>query len=78
MSNAHSAFGGTDSDIVPADVDAPHPFEGASLLRAIETEAEVLNVSEHVKTFILRIRSLLTDTRMKPIIEDASETRLNK
>ncbi len=78
MSAAHSAFGGADSDVIPADVDAPRPFEGDSLLRAVEAAAEVLNVSEHVETLLLRIRSLLTDTRMKPIMEDAADTNLDK
>ena len=33
---AHSAFGGTVADTIPSDVDAPRPFEGDSLLRAVE------------------------------------------
>ena len=78
MSTAHSAFGGTNSDAIPADVDAPRPFDGTSLLRAVEAAAEVLNVSEHVETLLLRIRSLLTDTRMKPIIEDTSGMKLDE
>ena len=39
-SEAHSAFGGKSSDIVPPDVDAPRPFEGASLLRSVEAAAD--------------------------------------
>lgn len=67
-SMAHSAFGGTETDLVPADVDAPIPFEGDSLLRSTEAAAESLNVSEYVETLLIRIRALLADTRMKPII----------
>ena len=78
LSRAHSAFGGTDSDLIPADVDAPRPFEGASLLRCVEAAAEMLNVSEHVETLLLRIRSLLTDTRMKPIMGDVADTKLDE
>ena len=75
-SDAHSAFGGTEADVLPADVDAPRPFEGASLLRSVEAAAEILNVSEHVETLLVRIRALLADTRMKPILGGATDTTL--
>lgn len=75
-SEAHAAFGGADSDVIPADVDAPRPFEGASLLRSVEAVAEMLGVSEHVETLLLRIRALLTDARMKPLMGSAGETTL--
>lgn len=75
-SMAHTAFGGMSSDVVAPDVDAPRPFEGTSLLRAVEASAEMLGVSEHVETLIVRMRALLTDTRMKPILGRASETDL--
>ena len=73
-SDAHSAFGGKESEILPSDVDAPRPFEGTSLLRSVEAAAEMLNVSEHVETLLVRIRTLLTDSRMMPIMEDVDIT----
>ncbi|NLI95519.1 MAG: ATP-binding protein, partial [Synergistaceae bacterium] len=75
--DAHSAFGGTEADILPADVDAPLPFEGASLLRSLEASAEMLNVTEHVETLLVRIRALLSDIRMKPILGGAEDTTLD-
>ena len=75
-SAAHLAFGGTASDLIPPDADAPRPFDGASLLRNVEATAEMLNVSEYVETLLIRIRGLLTDTRMKPILGDISDTTL--
>jgi DNA helicase HerA-like ATPase len=77
-SSAHAAFGGLDSDEVPSDVDSPRPFEGASLLRSVEAAGEMLNVSEHVETLLVRIRALLTDTRMQPVIGDADDVTLDK
>ena len=77
-SEAHSAFGGTAADTIPSDVDAPRPFEGDSLLRAVEATAEMLNVSEHVETLLVRLRALLTDTRMKPIMGSSTDTTLDK
>ena len=75
---AHSAFGGTAADTIPSDVDAPRPFEGPSLLRAVEATAEMLNVSEYVETLLMRLRTLLTDTRMKPIIGCATDMTLDQ
>ena len=77
-SDAHSAFGGTPSDAIPSDVDAPRYFEGTSLLRGVEAAAEMLNVSEYVETLLVRIRALLTDTRMKPIVDNATEITLER
>ena len=77
-SDAHASFGGTMSDEIPPDVDAPRPFEGASLLRGVEAAGEMLNVSEYVETLIVRIRALLTDTRMKPIMCSAAGISLEQ
>ncbi|MCC6650374.1 MAG: ATP-binding protein [Candidatus Eisenbacteria bacterium] len=77
-SEAHSAFGGGADDAVPPDVDAPRRFEGASLLRGVEAAAEMLNVSEHVETLLIRIRALLSDTRMTPILDSVPGTTLEQ
>ena len=76
--DAHSAFGGADKDTIPVDVDAPRPFKGESLLRCLEAAGEMLKVSEHIEPLLARIRALLTDTRMKPIVDDASDVHLNE
>lgn len=75
---AHSSFGGSEGDTEPADVDAPCAFKGDSLLRCVEATAEMLNVSEHTETLLIRIRSLLTDARIKSIICDADGMSLDK
>ncbi len=77
-SDTYSAFGGTPADMIPSDVDAPRPFDGSSLLRGVEAAGEMLNVSEHIETLLVRIRALLTDTRMKPVLGDASDTSLSQ
>lgn len=78
ISQAHSIFGGSESDLLPADVDAPRPFAGTSLLRTTEAAGEMLGVSDHIETLLLRIRSLLTDTRMKPIMDDTIDIKLHE
>lgn len=68
--NAHHTFGGSDTEIFPLDADLPRQFTGESLLRSIEANAEILNVSEYVDTMLMRIRTILSDTRMKTIAGD--------
>ena len=77
-SDAHTAFGAAASDVIPPDIDAPLPFDGASMLRNVEATAEMLNVSEYVETLIIRIRALLTDTRMKPILGGIADMTLEQ
>jgi len=77
-SEAYSAFGGSLSDLVPSDVDSPRPFDDASLLRCIEASGEILNVTEHIETLLVRIRALLVDTRMKPVLGNASDIKLDE
>lgn len=77
-SAAHSACGGTENEVEVSDVDAPRAFKGESLLRSVEATAEMLNVSEHAETLLIRIRSLLTDSRIKSIINDADGVSLEQ
>ena len=74
----HLAFGGTIADESPADVDAPIPFDGSSLLRSVEAAAEMLNVSEHAETLLVRIRELLTDARMRSVIGQKTDMNLEQ
>ncbi len=67
FSQAHAAFGGSDTDILPIDADVPRAFTGDQLLRSVEANAELLGVSEYVETMLMRIRTILSDSRMKTI-----------
>lgn len=73
---AHSAFGGSDTDVLPIDPDIPRQFTGDQLLRSIEANAELLNVAEHVETMLMRVRALLSDARMKAVIGSDGEPTL--
>lgn len=77
-SAGHSAFGGSESESPAADVDAPRPFEGDSLLRSVEATAEMLNVPEHAETLLIRIRTLLANTVIKSIICDTGDLALEE
>lgn len=74
---AHSAFGGSDTDTLPIDADVPRAFTGDELLRSVEANAELLNVSEHVETMLMRIRTILSDSRMKNITSGLADTTLD-
>jgi hypothetical protein len=77
-SAAHSAFGGADLETEPPDVDAPRAFKGDSFLRSVEATAEMLNVSEHAETLLIRIRSLLANSLIKSIICDTDDVSLEQ
>lgn len=67
LSSTHSVFGGSYTDSLPIDADVPRPFTGDQLLRSVEATAELLGVPEYVETMQMRIRTLLSDSRMKVV-----------
>lgn len=77
IQTAHATFGGSDTDILPIDADVPRPFTGDQLLRSIEATAELLGVSEYVETMLMRIRTILSDSRMKGVSGDATGLTLD-
>ncbi|WP_312813217.1 ATP-binding protein [Sedimentibacter sp.] len=78
ISKAHSAFGGSDRDILPIDADIPRPFTGDLFLRSIQSNAELLKSTEYVETMLTRIRTLLSDSRMKVITNCSPDLTLQK
>ncbi|MCC5850864.1 MAG: ATP-binding protein [Verrucomicrobia bacterium] len=78
VNDSHSAFGGSDTDLLPIDPNLPRPFSGEELIRSVEANAEVLNATEHVETMLMRIRTLLSDIRMKRIIGESEGVFLHE
>lgn len=78
IQTAHATFGGSDTDILPIDADVPRPFTGDQLLRSVEATAELLGVSEYVETMLMRIRTILSDSRMKVVSGDANGLTLDE
>lgn len=82
LQKAHESFGGSFNDIVPIDADTPIPFDSDNFILGLDATAEMMNTSEYVETMIVRIKSLLSDARLKPIIcpekEISLETWLDK
>ncbi|MGE5340953.1 MAG: ATP-binding protein [Candidatus Omnitrophota bacterium] len=78
VSQAHKAFGGLDSDMESVDADSPLPFTSDAFMRCVEATAEMMNVSDHVETLLIRLRSLLSDKQMKAVIDDNGSITLEK
>lgn len=74
LREAHRAFGGVAAEESPLDADIPRPFTGDELLRSVEANAELLGVSEHVETMIMRIRTLLADARLRVVFGDGESS----
>jgi len=78
VSEAHSAFGGTDADVEVQDADIPRRFSGNSLLRSVEAAAEMMGTSEYVETLVIRIRSLLADRQITGVMDDCANLTLKQ
>src|SRR5690625_4866937 len=76
--DAYREFGGNETDTLPIDPDIPRPFEGDQFIKSLEGNAELMGVSEYVETLIMRVRSLLSDTRMKTISCDGEDISLDR
>ncbi|NMA17592.1 MAG: ATP-binding protein [Clostridiaceae bacterium] len=77
-SAAHSAFGGSDKGAFSIDADIPRPFTGEELLRSIEATSELMGTSAYVEMMLIRIRTLLSDSRMKMITTCDDDLTLEK
>lgn len=75
---AYTTFGGSDQDVLPIDADVPRPFTGDDLLKSIQANAELMKTSEHVETMLMRVRTLLSDSRMKIITSCDKDLTLEK
>ncbi|HIF9358889.1 TPA: ATP-binding protein [Photobacterium damselae] len=74
--SAFQQFGGNDHDLLPKSEDIPLPFEGNNLVAYLEALAQENGSEQYVEYLVARIRTMLSDTRMKPITND-SEKRVD-
>lgn len=73
---AHHAFGGSDTETRPIDADVPRHFTGDQFVKSLEAHAELLGVTEYVETLLMRVRTLLADSRLQPVIGDTNQLDL--
>lgn len=64
--------GGREGEFLPTDEDSPIPFSGENFVRSIEANAEILNTTDYIVTLMPRIKTLLSDVRVKKVIDDTS------
>jgi len=73
MLEAFALFGGTEIDLYPKSEDIPLPFEGENLVAYLEALAQENGSEQYVEYLVARIRTMLSDTRMKPITNDTEK-----
>jgi len=71
IKSAFEYFGGNDADLLPKSEDIPVPFDGGNLVSYLEALAQENGSEQYVEYLVARIRTMLSDTRMKPITNDA-------
>ncbi|MDY6327379.1 MAG: DUF87 domain-containing protein [Bacteroidales bacterium] len=62
--------GGREEEFLPIDEDCPIPFTGENFMRSVEANAELLNTTEYIVTLMPRIKTLLSDVRVKGVIDN--------
>lgn len=65
---AYTAFGGLETDVLPVDADIPRPFTGDDFLKSIEANSEMMRTSDYVGTMLMRVKTLMSDAKLKPVI----------
>ena len=70
LKNMYAKAGGREEDFLPVDEDSPITFTGENFIRAIEANAEILNTTDYIVTLMPRIKTLLTDVRVKKVIDN--------
>ena len=60
------------------DADIPRPFSGDDFIRSIEANAELMKTTEYIETMLMRIRTLLSDAKLKRVIVPDEEITLDQ
>ena len=76
LNNIFSESGGKEEEFLPIDEDSPIPFTGENFVRSIEANAEILRTTDYIVTLMPRIKTLLTDVRVKKVIDNISHTTI--
>ena len=72
MNHVYSEAGGIEEDFFPTDEDSPIPFTGENFVRSIEANAEILKTTDYIVTLLPRIKTLLSDVRVKKVIDNTN------
>jgi uncharacterized protein len=72
----YKTLGGLEHDLLPKNEDIPIKFSGEVFINYIEGLAQEEGNEQYVEFLLARIRTMLSDTRMKPIIGDEIDINL--
>ena len=72
LKDVYIKSGGREEEFLPTDEDSPIPFTGDNFVRSIEANAEILKTTDYIVTLMPRIKTLLTDVRVKKVIDNDS------
>lgn len=72
LKEVYARAGGKEEEFFPTDEDSPIPFTGENFVRSIEANAEILNTTDYIVTLLPRIKTLLSDVRVKNVIDNKS------
>ena len=76
LKDVYSNAGGREEEFLPINEDSPIQFTGENFVRSIEANAEILNTTDYIVTLRPRIKTLLSDVRVKKVI-DNNEIKLS-
>lgn len=77
INSTFQSFGGTQQDLLPKNEDMPIKFSGEVLANFLEISAQESGVESYIEFLLARIKTMLSDTRMKPIIGDDIDITLD-
>lgn len=72
LNEIYTEAGGREEEFLPTDEDSPIPFTGEDFVRSIEACAEILRTTGYIVTLTPRIKALLTDVRVKKVIDNVT------
>lgn len=75
---AYTSLGGTEKGLLPKDEDTPMKFSGEVFLNFLDLLAQQSGNEQYIEFLLARIRTMLTDIRMKSIIGDDIDITLDK
>ena len=73
---SYKSLGGLELDLLPKNEDIPIKFSGEVFINYIEGLAQEEGNEQYIEFLLARIRTMLSDTRMKPIIGDEIDINL--
>ena len=68
IQEAYKTFGGTTLELMPKSEDAPVEFQSETFITYLDALANESNASQYTDYLLMRIRTMLADTRMSSII----------